>query len=717
MTSESEKRIKAKIPGKDTGIEIKKGMCSICSPGNHCGLDVYVKDGKILKVEGTKEHPYNHGLICTKGAMNKSYIYRKDRIRTPLRRVGKRGEGKFEAISWEEAYQEIAEKLNQAKAEYGANSVVFTSGYCKWYRPYYHRFIYDFGSCNYSTDDCSCYRATVLAGECTFSRDAGPDMKNTNTYLGWAWSGAYSNHLSYLGAKALKERGGKIIIIDSRITPASEKLADIFLHIKAGTDGALALGMAKIIIDNGWTDKEFIGQYTFGYQEYAEMVKEYDLDRTAEITGLSKADIFEAAKVYATNGPACTYFGPSNITQQYNGFQTMRSIMCLQGLTGNIDRKGGNIPGKATYLCRPAGFQSREMEYYMSKAPDLTKMISYSKFPIWYRYCHEFQAMTLSDAILAEDPYPLKAIFGLGMNFKMYPETSKMIKALEKIDFFVNTDLFMTYTCKYADIVLPCCSSLERGEFKVYPGGYGVYTKPCIEPLYESKSDTDILHELAGYLNFDDPLFMKGYEASVDYIMDGCGLTVEDFKKSDLPLKLPNAVLRAPGTCRKEGFNTPSGKFEFYSQTVAEFQDTYGLDPLPRYKSCFADDDNPKQAEEYPFFLSAGTRIPNTLHSRLHEVPWSRAVRREPVVEIHPDDAKRLGIEAGDTVIVYSAVGEVRVKAMLTSKINRMNVQVAHGYSEANISQLISTKHLDPYSGFPGYKAARCNIKKAEVKD
>lgn len=159
-------------------------MCSICSPGNHCGLDVYVKDGKILKVEGTKEHPFNKGCICTKGAMNRDYIYRKDRIQTPLRRVGKRGEGKFEPITWEEAYAEITKRLNKVKDTYGANSVVFTSGYCKWYRPYYHRFIYSFGSCNYSSDDCTCQRATVLASACSCAGRLGPDIPHTQTYMG-----------------------------------------------------------------------------------------------------------------------------------------------------------------------------------------------------------------------------------------------------------------------------------------------------------------------------------------------------------------------------------------------------------------------------------------------------------------------------------------------------------------------------------------------------
>ncbi|MCC2819285.1 molybdopterin-dependent oxidoreductase [Lachnoclostridium pacaense] len=710
-----EELIKAKIPCKETGIEVKKGMCAICSPGNHCGLDVYVRDGRILKVEGTKEHPFNQGYICTKGAMNKEYVYRKDRIKTPLRRVGQRGEGIFKPITWEEAYSEIAEKLNGIKDRYGADSVAFTSGYCKWYRPYYHRFVYAFGSCNFSTDDCSCYRASVLAGACTCARDSRPDNKNAGTFLGWAWSGAYSNHLSYRGVQALKERGGKVIIVDPRITPASEHLADIFLQINPGTDAALALGMAKIILDHGWEDREYIDKYTYGYKAFAERVKGWNLERVAEITGLNPADIMEATRIYATNGPASCNIPASALAHEINGFQDMRAFLCLQALLGNIDRKGGNVPEvQNTYLNRNANFAARESEYYMENAPDLTRMIAYDRFPIWSKFCHEFQAMALADAILDEDPYPIKAIYGVGMNFKMYPQTEKLVKALDNIDFFVNTDLFMSYTCKYADIVLPCCSSLERGEFKVYPGGYGVYTDPVIEPLYQSKSDTDILCELANYMELPDELLRKGYEASIDYIMDGCGLTVADFKKTPgIPQKMPGAKPCPPGYWLEKGFPTPSGKIEFYSQTIAEYEKDFGLDPLPDYIPPLSDDEDEAYSKEYPFMLCSGTRLPHTIHSRLHEVSWSRYIRREPLVEIHEKDAGILGIGEGDRVELYSPYGCIAAKAMLTAKIHEGTLQIGHGYTEANSSILMSDRHLDPYSGFPGYKVMRCSIRKA----
>ena len=157
-----ERRIKAKIPGEDTGIEVKRSLCAICSPGHHCGVDCYVKDGKIIRVEGTQEHPYNHGKLCTKGSSLRNYVYRADRIKTPLKRVGKRGEGKFEPISWDEAYAIIAENLLKTREKYGASSVAFFSGYCKWYRPILHRMAHVFGSVNFATDDSTCVTAKIL---------------------------------------------------------------------------------------------------------------------------------------------------------------------------------------------------------------------------------------------------------------------------------------------------------------------------------------------------------------------------------------------------------------------------------------------------------------------------------------------------------------------------------------------------------------------------
>lgn len=712
--TELEKKIKAKIPGKDTGIEVKHSLCAICSPGIHCGVDCYVKDGKIIRVEGTPDHPLNHGKLCTKGSSLRNYVYREDRIQTPLRRVGRRGEGKFEPISWEEAYAVIAEKLNAVKAEYSAHSVAFFSGYCKWYRPILHRFAHVFGSVNFGTDDSTCFASMNIANKVTAGCGGAPDMARAHTFLGWNYEGYYSNHLSVAGVQKLKERGGKVIIIDIRDTPATKNLADIFLKINPGTDGALALGMANLIIENGWADMDYVEKYTYGFEEYKALAARYPLEKTAEITGLEPQAIFEATKLYATNGPACTNFSASALVHHINGFNSHRAILCLSALTGNFDRAGGNYPIPPSYVHKPAGFSTREEEFRSNRYPGGQERIGAGRFPLWNQQNDEFQAMDLLRQMEEGTPYPVKAIVGLGMNAKMFPETDKLLAVMkDKLDFFVDIDLFMTMTAKYADIVLPACTSLERGELKPYEGGYLTFTKPVIRPLYQSKSDVDILCELARVMKLDDELLLKGYEASVDWMIEGCGLTVADLKAADKPLKVPAAKWPVqPGKLLENGFKTSTGKFEFYSTAIAGIDPKYNLDPLPSYRDSLEDQNDPETRERYPFYLCTGARLPFTLHSRIHETPWLRSLRPEPTCELHTADAESLGVKAGDTVALSSPYGEIRMKVKVTSKAKPGVVMAIHGYTEANVNELIGRDHLDPYSGYPGFKGMRCAIRK-----
>lgn len=714
--TELEMKLKAKIPGEDTGIEIRHSLCAICSPSHHCGLDCYVKDGEIIRVEGTPGHPYSHGKLCTKGSAQRNYIYREDRIKTPLRRVGERGEGKFEPISWEEAYEIIARRLNQVKETYSPHSVAFYSGYSKWYRPIYHRFAYVFGSVNFGTDDSVCAVAKKIADKVTAGCEGAPDMAHANTFLGWNYDGYYSHHLSVEGVRKLKERGGKVIIIDIRDTPAAKNLADLFLQINPGTDGALALGMAKLIIDNGWADMEYVEQYTYGFEQYKELAEEYTLEKVSEITGLAPEDIYEAAKLYATNGPACTNYSASALVHHINGFNSHRAILCLSALTGNFDRVGGNYPIPASYLRQPAGFKTRDEEFRNNREPEGAPRIGAGRFPLWDVKFNEFQTMDLMRQIEEETPYPVKAVFALGLNAKLFPETDRLLEVMKrKLDFIVDVDLFMNMSAKYADIVLPACTSVERSELKCYRGGYLVYTKPAIEPLYESKSDVDILCELARVMDLDDDLLKGGYEACLDWMIEGCGLTMEDLKKSDVPVRVPSAVWPVkPGGCLKNGFPTPTGKFEFYSTEIAAVDPKYGLDPLPGYRDSLEDQNSPEMREQYPFYLCTGARLPYAIHSRVHKTPWLRSLRPDPTCEINRQDAACLGLKEGDSAVLSSPYGEIRMKVKVTGKIKPGVILTVPGYTEANVNNLIGRDHLDPYSGFPGYKGMRCNIRKSQ---
>lgn len=602
------------------------------------------------------------------------------------------------------------------KAQYSAHSVAFFSGYCKWYRPILHRFTHVFGSVNFGTDDSTCFASMNIANKVTAGGGGGPDMANASTFLGWNYDGYYSNHLSVAGVQKLKERGGKVIIIDIRDTPASKNLADIFLKIRPGTDGALALGMAKLIIDNGWADMDYVNAYTYGFQQYKELVQQYPLEKVADITGLDPDDIVAATKLYATNGPACTNFSASALVHHINGFNSHRAILCLTALTGNFDRKGGNFPVPPSYVHKAAGFRSREEEFRSNRYPGGQERIGAERFPLWNAQNDEFQAMDLLRQIEEGTPYPVKAVVGLGMNAKMFPETDKLLAAMkEHLDFFVDIDLFMTMTTKYADIVLPACSSLERGELKPYEGGYMTFTKPVIQPLYESKPDVEILCDLARVMKLDDELLQKGHEACVDWMIEGCGLTVADLKAADKPIKVPAAQWPCkPGKLLENGFKTSTGKFEFYSTAIAAIDPKYGLDPLPSYRDPLEDQNDPETREKFPFYLCTGARLAHAIHSRTHETPWLRSLRPHPTCEIHAADAERLGLRDGDTVELSSPYGEIRMKAKITRKSQPGVLMTLHGYTEANVNELIGRNHLDPYSGYPGFKGMRCNIRKCQ---
>ena len=262
-----EELLKAKIPCAETGIEIRHSLCDICSPTSHCGVNCYVKDGVIIKVEGDENHPLNQGLLCTKGASNRQYVYREDRIKTPLKRTGPRGSGQYEPITWDEALDTIAKKLQGYKAQYGAQSVFFFGGYTKWFRPILQRLAYSFGTPNYGTESSSCFTSGLMAWKVAAATPSRPDMKNSRLFLGWAHNPYYTGYLSARSTENLKRKGVKFIIVDTMYTQTAEKIADLFLQPRPGTDGALALAIANELIENGWVDHDFISKYVHGFEE------------------------------------------------------------------------------------------------------------------------------------------------------------------------------------------------------------------------------------------------------------------------------------------------------------------------------------------------------------------------------------------------------------------------------------------------------------------
>ena len=703
-----EQLIKAKIPCPETGIEIKHTVCAICSPSYNCGIDAYVKDGKLLKVEGMTCHPRNKGLLCTKGQANRGFVYRDDRILTPLRRVGERGEGKFEPITWDEAYDEIARNMLKIRKENGADAVAFFGGYNKWYRPWLRRFAHSFGTFNYGTESSTCMTSGWMSWKVAAGQLARPDMANCDLYLGWAFNPYHSGYLNAKAAEQRKAAGTKFIIVDPRITPSVEKLADLHLRPYPGTDGALALCIGNTLIQNGWIDREFIARHVHGFEEYAAYAAGFNESNIEQLTGVPFADVMKACEMIRDSKAMAIQENSAPIPHHRNGFQNYRAIMALSALTGNFDRAGGQIPAKHSFTHQIAGFETTEEEWMDATEPEHQKpAVGEKRFPLWFHTEREMQTVDLPRQILEETPYPIKAVFGMGVNFRMLPEDGKMVEAIRKLDFFVNTDLFLTDTCKLADIVLPVCSSLERGELETYPGGYAWYTKPAIDRVGQSKSDVEILQELAIRMELGDEELAAGYEKNVDKMIAHLGITVEELKQSDVPVKVPNFHPYVPGTKRAEGLSTPTGKFELYSELLAAHPE-WNLDPLPSYTQPL-DDADPQQ---YPMVLCSGGRLPNAIHSRLHKVEWVRSLRPDPTAEISMEDAGEMELAEGDEVALSTPRGSITVKVHPSYRIPRGCVFFYHGYSEADVNSLMSADHVDPYSGFPAYNATRCSIRK-----
>ncbi|MGM9607790.1 MAG: molybdopterin-dependent oxidoreductase [Oscillospiraceae bacterium] len=682
---------------------IRHSICDICTPGLHCGMELTVEDGKITSVRGTPDFPVSGGKLCVKGLATAQYVYREDRIQQPMRRVGPRGSEQFEPISWEEALDEVARQMTKAKEEAGPESVLFMVGYEKWMRTWLQRLAFGFGSPNYITESSTCNQARVLAWRAMFGTMFDPDMRRASVCIGWGYNPAGSQHVAYNGLKAFKARGGLLLIVDPRRCEAAE-MADLYLQPRNGTDTALAFAIARELFVTGGVDQEFIDRYVAGAEEYRALVEPYTPEYTETLTGVPAEDIRKAATFFYGYGPVCLQSGNA-IPHRTGGFDLYRAVISLMALTGNIDKPGGALPKSMTFAYSDSGTPTREFEYTRKKEfRKLKSAVGAHRFPFWNEMLAEGQGMELTHWLETGGEYPLKAALCFGVNHMMYPESERFQKAMDKLDFIMAADLVWTETCRHADIVLPVLSSVERSEIKCYAGKFVYNTTPAIDPVVDGKDDVAIITELARRLMPDDELLCCGYDASAHWMLEPAGITDWDaVRAADGPVPIPNAKPYEVGSYLKK-IPTPSGKIELVSSIVAKYEDA-GLTGLPHWTP-------PDGSKEYPFTAMLGARLPYAMHSRCHKVPQLRKLRPEPLVDICPADAERLGIAQGDSVEIYNAVGSVTMKANLSKRVQSGEISMYHGYEEANCNELIPIDLLDPYTGFPAYKQVCCNIRK-----
>jgi anaerobic selenocysteine-containing dehydrogenase len=665
--------------------KIVRTICFECH--SRCGVLLEVKDGKIVGVKGDKDHPkdhpISHGYMCPKGRACMEIIYHPERLTKPLIRVGEKGEGKFEEVSWDKALDVIAKKLLEIREKWGAESVVFGQGTTRGMPPWIYRFMGLFGTPNFMAAGHMSGAPIALASSLTAGFGIGdPDYSSSKCIVLWAHNpkNSYPGIYNYSLRKGLKD-GAKLIVIDPRGTSYARK-ADHWLQVRPGTDVALTLGLINVIIENELYDKEFVEKWTEGFDQLKECASEFTLDRVAEITWLSPEEIKAAAITFATTKPAAIGPGMGGACQSINAFDLARTLTILAAITGNLDVKGGNVLHMAPTRARSC--YGGDFQYENTLSPEQAKKkIGRDKFP-GIRFAGMATTPELVwDAILKEDPYPVKAI-GLFANNPMcaYANSKHTKKALNALEFLFSVDYFHTPTTQMADIVLPAAHWTERDDIEDITMKNHVFCQvKAVEPVPECRCEPEILIDLAKRIGLDS--YWKTLEESLNYRLEPIGMTFEEFKEIgnySLPMRYKNYE-------KYERFFTPSGKVGLCPTYFEEWD----FNPVPVYREPPESPvSTPDLWKEYPFVLTTGRRILSYYHSSLRNVPSLRKNAPDPELEIHPDTCKSLGFENGEWV----------------------HLVTPDGWEKININQITDNGPKDPITASVSTKALLCRVEK-----
>ena len=690
---------------------VVKSHCRMCHGG--CGVLVYVKDGKIAKIAGDPDCPINHGTLCSKGIAASQLVYHPDRLTYPVRRVGSKGSGKWERISWDEALDAIAEKILNYKESFGAESIVMGYGTGRENEAVIYRFANLLGSPNTLTAGHFCYGPRIATTIITCGTNPIVDYENNpRCIMVWGNNLVISNPDCYKGEpfSTALDAGAKLIAVDPRLTRIAAR-ADIWLPLRPGTDTALALGMCNVIVQEELYDKKFVEKYVHGWDAFVRRVNEYPLKKVEEITWVPKEKIQEAARLFATTKPAAIQWGVA-IEQQVNCADNNRALLALMGITGNIDVQGGQMLFSSPKIRNVGQFGAHKM---LSRE-QAEKRLGGERFRLAGNFAI-INPKCVWDAILEEEPYPVKMLFFISSNPVLTRGNAREVyRALEAVEFMAVADFFMTPTAELADIVLPAATWLEMDYIGDFWKRHGyILPRRKVVQIGECRSDHEMLNDLAHRVGQGEH-WWDTFEGGLDHILEPMGITWKDFEKMD--------YIRGDVNYRKykeKGFSTPTGKFELYSTLLEK----WGYDPLPQFREPpEGPNSSPEIYKKYPYILITGRRQPGFFHTENRQIPWLRELHKDPVVEIHPETAEKEGIGEGDWVIIESPRGKVRQRARLFAGMDPRivsaehawwfpeNKDPGHGWDESNINILTSNAYedCDPAMGATHVRTLLCKI-------
>ena len=636
----------------DPGIErrLVKAACPHDCPDT-CGMHISVENGIAVKVEGAKDMPFTQGTLCTKVARYLERTYSKDRLLYPMKRVGAKGEGRFERISWDEALDTIAEKFKQFAAVDPQSilpcSYAGTMGMVQ-YASMDRRFFHKLGASLLERTLCS--SAGKVGIKITLGAAVGMDperFEESRLIIIWGSNPIVSNLHFWSRVQEAKRRGAKVIAIDPYRSLTAAK-CDQHIAPLPGTDAALALGLMHVIIKEKLYDADYVARYTLGFSKLQERVNDYPPETAAAICGLRCEEIVRLAREYAGTRPAAIRLN-YGMQRHSGGGMAVRNISCLPALAGHWrDASGGLLLSTGDYYA---------FDHALLERPD----------PIRNRP-RSFHQSALGDALTRAEP-PVRAVYVYNNNpVAVCPDSQKVVAGFAREDLFtVVHEIFQTDTADYADILLPATTQLEHYDVhKSYGHLYVLSNAPAIAPVGEAKPNSEVFRLLAARMGFTEDCFKDTDEdicrqalVSTNPRMAGIewdALKEQGWQRLNLPAHF------APFA---EGdFPTPSGKCEFWSQTALDM----GMDPLPAYVPPRESVQSaPQIAQKYPLaFISPPAR--NFLNSSFANLPFALKEAGQPTLDIHPVDAAARAIVDGDSVRIYNGRGSFMTKARVSER-------------------------------------------------
>ena len=654
--------------------------CQLC-PAN-CGIIGYVEDGRLVKIEGNPEHPNNRGKLCAKGQAGLNQLYDPQRILYPMRRAGARGEGKWERISWNEALDELANRLKNIQSSGQLDRFVFQSGVTQT-QNIVRRFLNAYGTANVSNGIPLGGENKDIAQHVTWGAGLEVNDAANSRYILVFGSNPFESHPLHVPlAQRIVEgrmKGAKLVTFDVRLSNTAGR-SDEWFPINPGTDAVVALAMANVIMQEGLYDAEFISKWTnYSAAKLADHLKPYTPERAEEYSGVKAEDIRRIAREFATRHPG-TIISGAGVSSQVNGVDNVRCVHLLAAMTGNIDNQGGN--------CLPRTMDLPE--------PDPAPLVVAGNRSEVHRLISQYDTAWVSETMM-----PLiregRQRVGLYMTYMHNPAysdpdtrlTAKVLRDEKLVPYYVVADIIMSESAALADLVLPDTTYLERWGLESMPSFELVpfisLRQPLVEPAGESLSFEDVVIHLAKRIGGGLEDYFD-FSSSEDYFRKVVAKIAPLSKAGGFDLLKKEGVWFDPEakptykSYKAKGFTTASGSYETYSSVLAES----GYAALP----VFEPPSEPEMAEDELALVTYKVGVHS--NSKTANCKWLAEIFHENPVWIHPETAKQMGIHNGDTVKLSSAAGSITSRVRLTQGVHPKAAAIsgsAGHWEHGNIAQ------------------------------